>query len=373
MPIQYFYSEPDNVLCVKIKVPVVLAEEEITVTVDSITSLPELAKKIDHIDPKLYDFKGTPLFTHQNGDRWNSFFEEEGWEKFGWKFCDHGQPVLSKIMISGTLHKQIYYVDKDDHVKHFGEDIPFSDDVSLDIEQPVVDEDDVYIQLHHKRIDMRWSLRRGCRLQQYGVMVFEVKAVEERQIFVQVCPRLDKKCERGLNLVKDGELKHWANDTTPIFWGASNVVRENGGARLGDEPAESASLYQTISNDIVPTGQYRLCFDALEVVGQQQEVGLGGETLGGTTGTASFTLSAEIAFYDKFGNLLYSEMQTYTPSQISDNDPTKLCINATAPEGVKETLIRFTFEPTVVNTSAVVLDNIKFECTRIQDKYYENF
>lgn len=358
MAIQYFYSEPDNVLCVKIKVPVVLAEEEVQVVVDNITSMPELAQKIDHIDARLDDFKGRPVFLHENGDRWISVIEQEGWDRFGWKWSSHRQPIVKKILVSGTLHKQVYYVDKNDHVKHFGEDIPFSKDVTISMPQPVVSEDDVFVQLHHKKIDMRWELRRGSRLEQVGVMIFAIKVVEERQIFVQVCPRLDRKCARGINLIKDGSFDAWGTNTTPVFWGASNVENANGGALLGADPDDRASLFQTISNNIVPTGQYRLCFDATEVTPPAPAV-------------SSFTLTAEVAFYDRYGRFISSEMQTFTTSQINDNNASRLCLNATAPEDTREVLVRFTFEPSAVNAGQVIIDNVMFECIRVMNEYFE--
>lgn len=358
MAIKYFFNEPENVLCVKIKVPVVLAEEEVQVTVDNVTSMPELAKKIDHIDARLDDFRARPIFLHEHGDRWISVIEQEGWERFGWKFTEHRQPVVKKVLIRGTLHKQVFYVDKNDHVKHFGEDIPFAKEVTIDDPQPVVSEDDVFVQLHHKKIDMRWDLRRGSRLEQVGVLIFAIKVVEERQIFVQVCPRLDRDCARGVNLVKDGGFDAWATDKTPVFWGASNVENANGGALMGANPTDRASLFQTISNNIVPTGQYRLCFDATEVTPKGACV-------------SSFTLTAEIAYYDRFGRFISGDSQTYTTSQINDNHPSRLCLNSTAPEGTKEALVRFTFEPTYNNCGQVIIDNVMLECLRVMKDFFK--
>ena len=318
MPIQYFYSAPDNVLCVKIKVPVVLAEEEVQVVVDNVATLPELAQKIDRIDARLEDFEARPIFIHENGDRWISVIEEEGWERFGWRWQEHRQPVVKKVLVSGVLHKQIFYVDKHDVVKHVGEDVPFSTHITLPDPQPVVNEEDVFTQIHGKKIDMRWELRRGSRVQQTGVIIIRIKVVEERQVFVQVCPRIDKRCVRGVNLLRDGNLEAWATDTTPVYWGASNVVRANGGAQLGAVPNRVASLFQTVRENLVPTGTYRLCFDATEVLAQEQ------------LGQVSFTLTAELIFFDRFGNQLEYVAQTYTPAQIQET-PTRLCINAAAP------------------------------------------
>jgi len=50
MPIEFVFTEPEQVRCMKIKVPVVLAEAEAQIVVDTTFCLPELAKKVDHID-----------------------------------------------------------------------------------------------------------------------------------------------------------------------------------------------------------------------------------------------------------------------------------------------------------------------------------
>ena len=338
MPIQYYYSEPDNVLCVKIKVPVVLAEEEVQVIVDNIATLPELAQKIDHIDALLQDFEARPIFVHEDGNRWNSVIEEEGWEKFGWHWNEHRQPVVKKVLVSGTLHKQIYYVDKNDHVKHVGEDIPFAEDVTLDVAQPAVDENDVYVQLHHKKIDMRWDLQRNSRLQQNGVLIFQVKVVEERQIFVQVCPQLNERCPRGVNIIRDGGFQFWGNNTNSIFWGASNVLQEGNAALMGAIPSEPASLFQIIEREfpnVSPNSQVRLCFDTKEIPRYRDAHG----------GVASYSLIAELSFRDAYGNVVSNETKSWNASQISDDRYSNYCLNAVTPEETSEALVRFGFEP----------------------------
>ena len=337
MPIQYYYNEPDNVLCVKIKVPVVLAEEEVQIIVDNTVTLPELAQKIDHIDALLQEFEARPIFVHENGNRWISVIEEAGWERFGWHWNEHRQPVVKKLLVSGTLHKQIYYVDKNDHVKHVGEDIPFAEDVTLAVAQPVVNEDDVIVQLHQKKIDMRWDLQRNSRLQQTGVMIIQVKVVEERQIFVQVCPQLNETCPRGVNIIRDSSFQFWGNNTNPIFWGASNVLQE-GSALMGAIPSEPAALFQIIEREfpnVSPNCQYRLCFDA-------QEIPRYLKTHGGVT---SYSLIAELSFLDEFGNVLVNETNSWNASQISDERFSNYCLNAVSPEETREALVRFSFEP----------------------------
>lgn len=337
MPIQYFYNEPDNVLCVKIKVPVVLAETEVQVIVDNVAILPELAQKIDHIDARIVDFEARPVFVHENGGRWSSVIAEEGWERFGWHWNRHRQPIVKKVLISGTLHKQIYYVDKNDHVKHVGEDIPFTKDTSLAMPQIVVNEDDVFVQLHHKAIDMRWDLSKGSRLSQTGLLIFQVKVVEERQIFVQVCPQLNDRCPANVNLLKDGRIQAWATDTVPIFWSGSNILRYSS-ALLGAKPSEPATLFQTITSarpSVAPNSRYRFCFDAKEIPDYKKA----------PHGMAAYTLTAEVLLLDEFGRVIATENKSWQASQISDDSFTNFCFNGQTPEETREALVRFSFEP----------------------------
>lgn len=400
MPIQYYYSEPDNVLCVKIKVPVVLAEEEVQVVIDNVATLPGLAQKVDHIDARLDEFAVRPVFVHEDGNRWTSIIKEKGWERFGWKFDGRRRPVVKKLLVEGVLHKQIFYVDKKNVVKHVGEDIPFSKEITLAEPQPVVNEEDVFVQLHKKKVDMRWKLKHGSRLEQTGVLIFRIKAVEERQIFVQVCPQLDERCPRGVNIIKDGSFETWGTDTEPVFWGASNVVRAGGGAVLGAAPGEPASLFQIIDREfpgIFPACRCRLCFDAKEIPGYMNAQG----------GIASYSLTAELSFIDQNGKIITTEIKSWNASQISDGSFTSYCLNAVSPGETREALVRFIFEPinpvrgskekymppyvppyeppceppappphkpphkppappkpAPVNTSAVLIDNVRLECVR---------
>lgn len=362
MAFEYFYSEPDNVLCVKVKVPVVLAEEELQVIVDNITHLPELAKKVDHIDARLREFTVRPVFVHEDGNHWVSVIEEEGWERFGWKHFDRRLPVVKKILIEGILHKQIYYVNKDDDVRHYGEDIPFADDVTLPKPALVVDEDDVYAQLWEKRIDVRWSLRGGSRLEQTGVMQFRVKVVEERQIWVQACPRLDKKCQPGVNILRDGGFESWANNT-PVFWGADNVTRSDEAhtgsfaAELGgvgdDAGSLQSALFQTVR--VTPDFDYRLCF----YVRENAEPG----------GLAAFNFMAELVFFTADGTEISAQRETLVPSQIPDGSYRRFCLEATAPVDAVEATVRFTFMPIGDNTSRVKVDDVTLECIRAKGLY----
>lgn len=367
MALEYFYREPENVLCVKVSLPVVLAEEELQVVVDNVTHLPELAKKVDHIDARLMDLDCRPIFVHEDGDRWISIIEREGWDQFGWHFSAHGrQPVVKKLLVEGTLHKQIFYVNREDNVRHFAEDIDFAKEITLADPAPVVDEDNVFCRFWKRKIDVRWDLRGASRLSQTGVIIIRVKVVEERQVWVQVCPRREKMCPRGVNLLMDGGFEQWGSNTDPLFWGASNVVRSeeaNTGsfsAELGADPGQDAAVFQTVNN-VVPGFEYRLCFYARENVAEVAPF-------------ASFTLEAELSFFDEAGAEIRSRRESFLATQIPDEGFRRFCIDATAPEDAQMAVVRFTFIPNANNTSMVKIDDVSLECIRAQDTfgiYYE--
>lgn len=354
MAIEMVFTEPEDVLCVKIKVPVVLAEDEVQVVVDNVTCLPELAKKVDHITTELRDLEARPVFVHEPAGKWADKIEEDHWDYWGHYPVGH-VTVAKKIIVTGTLHKQIFYVNKDDQVKHFQEDIPFAKEVHLTAPAPVMDEDEVFAQFFGKKVDISWDLVKASRLHQTGVIMIKFKLVEERQIFVQVCPKpVEKKCPRRGNLVKDPSLEVWANANAPVFWGACNVTRtdvQHSGAYaalLGQMPGEMATLFQMVDRGIAGGAQYRLCFFANENI-----VGIG---------VTSFELEAAIIFYDENGVEVGSKRGVFTASQIPDEVYERFCIEATAPKGARSALVRFTFTPSMNNTNPVKIDDILFEC-----------
>jgi len=169
-------------------------------------------------------------------------------------------------------------------------------------------------------------------------LIFQVKVVEERQIFVQVCPQLNERCPRGVNIIRDGDFQFWGNNTNPIFWGASNVLQEGNAALMGAIPSEPASLFQIIEREFPnasPNSQVRLCFDTKEIPRYRDAHG----------GVASYSLIAEISFRDAYGNVLSNETKSWNASQIPDDRYSNYCLNAVSPEETSEALVRFSFEP----------------------------
>ena len=90
--------------------------------------------------------------------------------------------INDKVIIQGVLHKQIFYVDEDNVVRHQPEDIPFSFFVDIPGAEPGMD-----VQIHpvieHIRTEL---LMGGCLLHQKVVVEFFVKVTNVEQIFVEV-------------------------------------------------------------------------------------------------------------------------------------------------------------------------------------------
>lgn len=354
MPIQYEYTEPETVLCMKLKVPVVLAEEEAQVVVDSTTHLPELAKKVDHIDGKVMDLEADPVFIHEHIGRWQVVIPREWNHHF--KHITGTVSVVKKVLVQGVLHKQIFYVNKDDSVKHHQEDITFSKVVELREPQPVLDEDNISVQFPKPKLDITWELVRGSRLHQTGVIIVRLKIVEERQIFVQLCPSPEV-CPPG-NLLEDPGLEQWVGNV-PVFWGATANVAPTSTVHSGSRAAElgtptataEAAIFQTVRNDLAirPGRTFRLTFWARE----------------NTTAVpvSNFTLNVDILFFNRNGMPVDGVSQSFTSAAIPDNAYQQYTITTPAtPPGTATALVRFTFVPGPTNTNTVKIDDVTFEC-----------
>jgi len=355
MPIEFTFTEPEIVRCVKIKVPVVIAETgEAQVVVSNTFCLPELAKKIDHIDIMVQDLEADPVFVHESESSWNISMHKK-WPHHFTMGLPAGRAFLKKIIVHGTLHKQIFYVNQDDVVKHVAEDVPFSRTIDLPEPEPVVDIDDVEIQFHGKKADVTWDLVRASRLQQTGVVLIRAKAVEQRQLFVQVCPTPEK-CPKDVNILRDPSFEHWVGNT-PLLWGATNVFRAEGrtgqfGAGLGLDPTLPAAVFQT-TNRIVPGFMYRFCFWArrLEILPPN----------------CDFTLEAQVSFFDAAGDLLDAQSQSWSDEQVPTSFR-QFCLNVgPVAEEAAFALVRIALQvPTGVappNNCQVVVDDASLVCT----------
>lgn len=267
----HFNIEPEELQCMKIKVPVVLAEEEVQVLVDTTVTLPELAKKVDHIDGRVEGLEAEPVFIRESFSAWYPKIKKE------WQNHFNGLGivgVLKKVIVSGVLHKQIYYVNQQDQVKHFAEDVPFTKMIELKKPQPVLDEDDVTVQFKKPKLDISWELVRASRLHQTAVIIIRIKVVEERQLYVQLCvPEIP--CPG--NLLEDPGLEKWVEQWepwwnrlghVPVFWHATANVDSTGKAHSGSLAAElgvpevtkTASIFQIVRRCIIPGKRYKLTF-----------------------------------------------------------------------------------------------------------------
>ncbi|MFZ5634625.1 MAG: DUF3794 domain-containing protein [Bacillota bacterium] len=357
MPIEFTFAEPELVRCVRIKVPVVIAEtEEAQVVVDTTFCMPELAKKVDHIDISVQDLEADPIFVHESESTWNISMSKKWPHYLTWGF-PAGRAFLKKIIVHGVLHKQIFYVNQEDQVKHVGEDVPFTKTIELAEPEPVVDVDDVEIQFHGKRADVTWDLVRASRLQQTGVVLIRVKAVEQRQIFVQVCPSPEK-CPKDVNILRDPSFEHWVGNT-PLLWGATNVFRTEGrtgefAAGLGLDPALPAAVFQT-TRAVLPNFMYRLCFYA--------------QKLPIVPPNCDFTLEAQVSFFDAAGNLIDAQSQSWADEQVPTSFR-QFCLNVgPVAENTAFALVRIAMQvPAVTNTTppnncSVAIDDASLVCT----------
>lgn len=344
--------------CINIITSVVLARTEVQALVDSSLHLPELAKKIDHIDGRVIDLEFEPIFIHEHFDhRWEMVIPSE-WHGHFHECVGRigGIRILRKVLVTGILHKQIYYVNKDDIVKHVSEDVPFSKLVELTNPQPVLDEDEVSIRGLKPRIDVTWELIGASRLRQTGVIIARLKVVEERQVFVQLCPSPEV-CPAG-NLLMDPGLEQWAGNV-PLFWGATNVARTtivhsgSSAAELGvPTPTAQAAIFQTVNNRaaVAPGRFFKLTFWARE------DVCVGN--------ISNFTMNAEVLFFNQTGQQISSASQSFPSTAIPDTVYQQYTINTTAaPAGTTSVLVRISFLPGANNTNTLKIDDVDLECT----------
>lgn len=347
MPIEYMYEEMGKVRCMKVKLPVVLAEAEAQVVVDSTFCMPELAKKVDHIDVMVQGLEADPVFVHENESNWSISFNKK-WPNH---WCEKpGRAFVKKVIVHGVLHKQIYYVNQNDDVRHVGEDVPFTKMIELDEPEPVIDVDDVMVTFPKAKVDITWELVRASRLQQTGIIMVRVKVVEERQLFVQVCPPLHK-CPKG-NLLRDPNLEQWVGDI-PLVWGGTNVApseqgRTGTGALLGVDPLRQANLFQYVRR-VAEGNPYRLCFWV---------------RLADPACTANFNVTSMVVFYDAEGEVLTTDQDNIPGNSISGTYR-KFCNDVvSAPEGTDYAQVFITFRPETGdgNTCQIIVDEVSFEC-----------
>lgn len=345
MPQQYFLTEVQPVRCIEIKVPVVIAAVDVESVIDNSLTLPELAIKVDKITASVRDLNGTPVFVDETKSGDYVLVSPNNSTR---------EVLVKKVIVSGTLHKQIFYVNKNNEVRHTSEDLPFTKMVELKDPRMVDNKNDVFVQFHNIDVDVNWELQRASRVHQTAVIQLTAKVVEDRQIYVQTCPK-PRECLPG-NLVRDGGLEVWADPFHPVFWGASNVgqiaiVRSGAfAAELGQlSTGAPAALFQMINRGIVGGRQYRLTFWVKEDV-----YGLL---------VSSFNLSAEVVFFNENGVQVGIGSQTLASTAIPDTAYSQVqFVTPVTDENVTSAMVRFSFIPGAGNTNTVKVDDVILEC-----------
>ncbi len=351
VPSQFFFSETQPVQCIEIKVPVVIEAVDIEQVVDSTITLPELALKVDHITASVRDLRGTPVFVDQLASGDIVLVPIISPER---------EVYVKKVIVSGTIHKQIFYVNKNNEVRHFAEDLPFTKMQELRRSVKVTNRNDVFIQFHNIDVDINWELPRPSRLRQTAVIQLTAKLVEDRQIYVQVCPS-PKVCPAG-TLIRDGGLEGWADPYHPIFWGASNV-QQTTFAHSGTYAAEiglinptlPGSLFQMTSHGIVSGRQYRLTFWVAEDV---NPLGIN------ATAVSAFDLTAEVVFFDRSGVQIGVGSERLSSTSIPDGAYTQVqFVTPVTSQNAQSAMVRFSFIPAPGNTNTAKIDDVVLECT----------
>lgn len=352
MPEQYYYAEVQPVRCIELRLPIVIESVDVESVIDNTITLPELAIKVDKIIASVRDLKGTPVFVDetQSGD----YVLVHKGQNF-----PHRDLFVKKIIVSGVLHKQIFYVNKNNEVRHTSEDLPFSKMQELDEPRRIDNKNDVFIEFRNIDVDISWELNRASRVRQTALVQVTAKVMEERQIFVQTCPSPDE-VPHG-NLVKDGGLEAWAGPYSPIFWGGSNVAQTTE-SHTGSYAAElgllgttvPGALFQMVRKGVAADCEYRLSFWVKEDVRGNN--------------TSNFTLTAEVVYYDEFGMQIGIGSETLASTGIPDNGYSQ--VQVTAPmsdESIESIMVRFNYTPGTGNTNTVKIDDVKLECMRRND------
>lgn len=148
--------------CVLAKIPVVLAEEEMQISVSNVACLEKPAIKVDKINAEVRNLT-----------------------------CDVRLP---NIIVSGTLHKQIFYVTRNNDLVHMAEDVPFSKSLEikdlkdytkhLHIKKLKDLEEMIECNFYRKRVDIKYTLHRATRVQQDAVIRFVLKVSQIAQVLL---------------------------------------------------------------------------------------------------------------------------------------------------------------------------------------------
>lgn len=337
---------PNGTVCTLVKLPVVVGEQVATITVDNVTCLDEQAKKVDHIDVSVRDLEAEPVYTSPSTNH-GGCFSPKATVHFGDPECKHNEREIKTINVSGTIHKQIYYVDREDNVRHMGEDIDFFTDIKLNNPVIVRNRQNVEIDFRNVDINVSFDLRRHTKIHQVADVSFTLKIVEQMQLYVNTFP--EGCLPTATAGIEDVSFEDWTGNV-PTGWNGTNVApypqgRTGQAAMLGACPTLGADLFRRIE-PVVAEANHTFSFWArsLEVVGDP----------------CGYTLTAQIQYLDAQGNTLSTAQQVFTSQQINLNAFQQFTVSGPSPAGTVAANISFIFTPETWNTCAALIDDVSF-------------
>lgn len=334
--------------CVLVKLPIVIADVVDSITVDNVTCLEEQAKKVDHIDVSVRDLEADPVFSGPiSGNPGHVCTSPKATVHFGEPVC--GTRELKSITIHGEIHKQIYYVNREDDVRHMGEDIPFTKTVKLNPPLVITNPNNIDIDFKDVDVDVSFELPRASRIMQSTTVSFTLKITEDQQIYIATCLPTDGLV--GQQVLQNTGFEAFTGCVLNV-WQQSNVAPgqpgRNGGFSVGlggppangatgctANPAEVASLVQQIPPEVIRPGlRYEFCFYVQEIA----------PTLIGPV--TDYTLEARVVFRDAAGNPVNSAaVQTIQDENINSTWKQVCLTSNPAPEGAVSGTVELLFTP----------------------------
>ncbi|RYD04229.1 hypothetical protein N752_15405 [Desulforamulus aquiferis] len=208
---------PNGNFCQLVKLHLVVGEQVASLTVENVTCPDEQVKKVDHIDVVVRDLEASPVFTspmagESIGPMDTVHFYDPTYTR---------PSLLRRIVVTGTIHKQVYYVNKHDDVRHMPEDIPFTRTINFTPPIPVLNPNNVEIDFRNVDIDLSADLMGRNKIRQIATVSFLLKVLETRQIWAVICTPPDP--DNGPVLgIEEETFEEWIGDC-PAFWDCINV------------------------------------------------------------------------------------------------------------------------------------------------------
>lgn len=336
--------------CVLVKLPIVIADIVDSITVDNVTCLEEQAKKVDHIDVRVEDLEADPVYGGPVVSPNSICTSPKATVHFGDPVC--GPRELKSITVHGNIHKQIYYVNRDDDVRHMGEDVPFTKSVKLNPPLLIDNPGNVDIEFKDVDVDVDFELPRASRIQQVATVSFTLKITEDQQLFIQTC--IPTEGLIGQQVLANTGFEAFTGCILAV-WQQNNVAPgqpgRNGGFSVGlggppagvngngngctANPANPASLVQQIPAEVLRPGlRYQFCFYAQEV------------SPAAPGPTTDYTLTARVVFRDAAGNPINSAAVTSLTEGDINSAWKQVCVTSNAaPEGAVSGTVEIEFTP----------------------------